>query len=289
MQEGRLKRGDSLAEALPASRDRIDDADSITVEHLLRETSALPDSTDGWLFRGENAFNPERGWSFESLFDLISLSGTDAPPGTDYSASAANYLLLGRIAELASGADASGRDLADLYAERIFARLPSAKACYIQCAETELAPGHAEPFLNFVPGAGPQEWSADDVAWASALRGAGGLAMNARTLTLFYQRIFRGDGGGIISDSALAAMQDMVPASDASNPDLNGYGLGLQRLERNGRRGFGHTGAIPGYRSAALHIPAGPRTIAVLCNSDACAPLDLVWQLDADFTRRLAQ
>lgn len=97
-EDGLLQLDDTLAEWLPAESARIANASEITVRHLLRHRSGVPD------FDSANGFSWSQSHTDEDvLLELIYDLPADFSPGARYSYSNTNYLLVGRILNAALG------------------------------------------------------------------------------------------------------------------------------------------------------------------------------------------
>lgn len=99
----------------------VDPAADITVEHLLTQTSGLPDYFETRRVRDTVASvrsavkHPERRFSPTDLLDAAKTLPPEGRPGERFVYSDTNWVLLGRIAE-----EASGRPFAELLRSRIF-------------------------------------------------------------------------------------------------------------------------------------------------------------------------
>ncbi|MGP1674184.1 MAG: serine hydrolase, partial [Candidatus Limnocylindrales bacterium] len=84
-------------------------------------------------------------------------------------------------------------------------------------------------------------------------------------------------GGDVLRPTSLAAMLDV---SDAGRykPSVP-YGLGAQIFDIDGRRTYGHSGRLLGFRSATRYLPADGVAIAVLTNQSRTDPAGIVRSL----------
>lgn len=101
---------------------------------------------------------------------------------------------------------------------------------------------------------------------------AGFLQASAEDLAQFGA-IVHGPGGGVLSDSLVAAMRR--PTSIGSGRTVF-HGLGTRLGRVDGHPKIGHTGGFATYRAVLAHYPDDALTIAVLTNTDlpAEAPMD---------------
>lgn len=96
--DGLLQLDDTLASWLPAESGRIANADEITVRQLLQHRSGVPDFDTADGFSWSQPHTDE-----DALLELIYDLPADFSPGTRYSYSNTNYLLVGRILNAALG------------------------------------------------------------------------------------------------------------------------------------------------------------------------------------------
>lgn len=234
----------------------------ITVRHLLRHTSGLPDYlSDGIVGRARR--DPARVWAPEELVrEALRRPPLFAPgaPGR-WSYSNTNFILLGLIVERVTG-----NPLEAELRQRIVAPLG--------LRDTALAPPAADAGGLAHGYVGSRDYTAlnTSVAWA-----AGGMTSTVSDVGAFVRALV---GGALLRPETLAAMQQWESTGGAwAIPDL-AYGLGLMRrtlpaaagLAPAARLAVGHTGALAGYRLAAWHLPASDITIVVALTSFEADP-----------------
>ena len=93
--DGTISLDETLADYLPRLKDRIEYTDTINLRMLVQHRSGIPDYTDAEGF--------EWGKGYDDVLELVIDQAADFEPGTDYSYSNTNYLLLGRIMDAALG------------------------------------------------------------------------------------------------------------------------------------------------------------------------------------------
>ncbi len=94
--EGKLSLDASLSYYLPFTKGRIENAEKITIRHLVQHRSGIPNFTDHERFHwGELDID---------VMDLVLDQPADFAPGTDYAYSNSNYLLLSQIISAVTGA-----------------------------------------------------------------------------------------------------------------------------------------------------------------------------------------
>jgi D-alanyl-D-alanine carboxypeptidase len=263
VEEGRLALDEPVTGHLPAYRlDR-----RITVRMLLDHTSGLPDfffrkGIDSALKSAPNAtWTPEKTWTYVRKKRPV--------PGTAWSYSNTNYLLLGELVE-----SVTGRPLATEVRERLLDPLGLEHTWY-QAAEKPRAPITTGYRLLPRSGGGIR---AVPVAPASSVMpyrsvvtaagGAGALAGTALDTARWMQALA---GGTVLSADMRQAMVDDAAATAAMRARVP-YGLGIQVTSIDGRPALGHSGRYVGFRGVARYLPEEGVTIAVLTNQGSRDP-----------------
>jgi D-alanyl-D-alanine carboxypeptidase len=247
--EGRLGLDDPVERWLPGL---VPNGGAITLRELLSHTSGLFNYTENADFNRDVTSDPGRVWAPR---ELVAFSSAQTPlfePGTRWSYSNTDYIVLGLVVEAATGEPLEQqlrqRIIQPLHLEST--SLPSGTAIdgrhahgYIGRATVPLPPGT----LLDLAGLSPTH------LWA-----AGGMVSNANDVTLFYGRLL---GGALLPTELAAAMRTLAPRSN--------FGLGLERVITRCGQAFGHEGDFPGYRSIAYGAPNGRRIALVMVNIDA--------------------
>jgi D-alanyl-D-alanine carboxypeptidase len=261
--EGRLALDQPVAPLVPSFRlDR-----RITVRMLLDHTSGLPDfflgkGIDAALQGAPDAtWTPARAWSF--------VPRKHAVPGTTWSYSNTNYLLLGEVVR-----SVTGHPLAGEIRRRLLDPLGLGTAWY-QAAE---APRSLESLGYRLVAASGGHLRAVAVATASAVMpfrsvvtaagGAGSIAATALDTARWMQAYA---GGRVLSPQMQLMMLDDVAVTVALKARIP-YGLGIQRVTLAGRVALGHSGRYLGFRNVVRYLPAAGVTIAVLTNQGTVDP-----------------
>lgn len=247
--EGRLALDDPVQDYLP---DLIPGQDPVTVRHLLRLRSGLPDyvpaltgSLDLTVFA--------RYWSPHELIALALDQPGRGAAGREFRYSNTDYLVLGLLVEAVTGE----------YLEAALWR----RVCYplelretgLPCADPYLRGPHATGYLR-MPGGDPEEFSTvtPSESWAS-----GAIIATPGEVARFLDALL---GGDLLSPRELAVMLDVLPADDQ-----RAYGCGIYRyLLPDGRAVYGHRGAVIGFTCLAVRSPSG-RALVLYRN---CLDLD---------------
>jgi D-alanyl-D-alanine carboxypeptidase len=248
--EGLLSLDDSIARFLPGV---LPDADRITLRQLLNHTSGLGDYTDDAGFLAAAFADPARVWTPSQLIAIAAVMPRNFAPGAadrwDYSNT--NYILLGRVAEVAGD-----QSLVSLLDERVFAPMGLASPYFSQ--ETSLRVSFAQGYVDVN---GIDNLAVGTLVSPTTAGAAGAVVSNAGDALRFVEALAAGDR---VSPASHAARLTTVPASRVRLPGESfdiAYGLGV--IVSNGW--IGHDGAIPGYETEA-YAKVGVGSVVVLVN-----------------------
>ncbi|MFF4773812.1 serine hydrolase domain-containing protein [Microtetraspora fusca] len=237
--EGRLRLADPVGKWLPGI---VDKADDITLEQLLRHTSGIPDYLPGLLDSSGVVRDPVRTWQDKELVALANrLPRVFEVPGTRFSYSNTNYVLLGMVVEAAAG-----RPYAREVTERVIvrARLTRTSA---PSDTTRITGPHPRSYA-MVGGA------VTDITTLNPtiLGAAGGIVSTTTDLNRFLRALL---GGRLLPPAELTLMKTPVPGTT--------YGMGLSTLQTPCGVFYGQAGGIGGYFAAAFHRQDGLREVSL--------------------------
>jgi D-alanyl-D-alanine carboxypeptidase len=214
----------------------------------MSHTSGLFDYTADTDFGNAVLANPARMWT---PHELLAYGLRHAPlfaPGSSYSYSNTNYILLGLVAEAVTG-----KPLGQLLQERIFTPLALTSTSFPLGIELDATFVHGYVSLNGSPLIDAAPLLSPSFAWA-----AGGIVSNTRDVTAFYRALLTGK---LLPKTQLDEMK--APPANAGT-----YGLGIATDFTTCGRAFGHTGDIPGWRNEVLATANGKRQAVVMVNID---------------------
>jgi D-alanyl-D-alanine carboxypeptidase len=245
--EGKLGLDDPVERWLPGL---VPNGSAITIRQLLGHRSGLFDYLDDRAFARAVVAHPGRAWSPRGLVAIATAHRPLHPPGSEWSYSNTNYILLGLVVEAASGTTLSHE-----LQQRLFDPLGLSATTFPTGSRIQGA--HAHGYIGFATL--PQLHSLLDTAPASASLGwaAGGIVSTGDDVTRFYAALL---GGRLLPPDLLAAME-------TQSPDAH-YGLGLLEADTPCGPAFGHEGDLLGYRSFAFARSDGARTALVMVNID---------------------
>ena len=194
--------------------------------------SQLLDHTSGLadLFNDETRTgleeHPEHAWTSEEV--LSTLHAPWYQPGEGWAYANTNYYLLSLVVERLTGAT-----LTEVLTSRFLAPLGL----------------ESTGILDGTTPGGPLA-----PAWTSIFWGSGAMSASAADLARW--------GNALYTDGILQ------PATRALMLELNDhdYGYGVQLVEVDGRKGYGHTGLLNTYTTLLYHLPKDGVTVALLVN-----------------------
>jgi D-alanyl-D-alanine carboxypeptidase len=188
-------------------------------------------------------------------------------PGTHWSYSNTNYVLLGQLAEAVTG-----QTYAELLRARFFEPL-GLISTFVQGQEAAPYPVvHSYRFLTSRKSEAPTSlWDGTGVspfrALATAAGSAGDIASSSRDLAIWARALY---GGKVLGEVGSKAMLD-VSGSLVLRSSIP-YGLGVEQFTVAGRTAYGHGGRLMGARSAIRYLPSEGISIAVVINTDRGDP-----------------
>lgn len=235
----------------------------VTIRHLLTHTSGIPDYARSQEYTDGLLNEPQRRWTTAEVIGLTDGVDVDFAPGSAYSYSNTNYILLGEIIESVTGqpwwVDVHDRIVEPLGMSHTF--VPG-----VETDREHVIRGWVDTnddgFEDPVSG---DDWPALDTLEGAA----GNLVSTAEDLSVFARALFEGD---LVSDAALEAMT----ARNPHHPPHANYGLGVEILEPDYQTTvLGHGGSEPGWRATMWYIPRDGSVIVVLVNALGTNSADL--------------
>ena len=233
VEEGKLSLSTSLARFYP----EIPHVQRVTIEHLLRHQSGIPDLSASTL--------PEK-WLRETptkqqMLDLFRGLDSEFEPGSEESYSNTNYVVLEFIIE-----EVTGESYADQLEKRITEPLGLERTRFgdsIDVRQNEAASFEFEG----------SRWKRLPAIDPSISGGAGGVVSTPGDLTDFIYALFRGD---LVSQKSLRTMTTLE----------EGMGIGMYEIEYTGAFALGHKGGGQGFFSHLAYFPAQKVAVAYSAN-----------------------
>ena len=267
VEEGHLNLDDRAARYLPEFK--LDPR--ITVRMLLDHTSGL---RDFFLDRSIDAplqGKPDQQWTATRTWRYV--RKPLFPPGTRWSYSNTNYLLLGMIEERADGraldTQIRSRFLDPLHLDQTWTQVAEAPPTGVETVRghrlliskhaTKLAPifdgRPIMPFRSVVTAAG----------------GAGDIAATSRDAARWMAALVLGD---VLKPATKLQMLSESIYTDSLGARIP-YGLGVQVVSIRDRVAIGHSGRLLGFRGVVRALPEDGITIAVLTNQGNVDPANV--------------
>ena len=277
-EEGVLKLDDPLARWVP----HFPAAKDITIRQLLNHTSGVYDVTEAPAFFEAQFAHPGERWTAGQILSYV--GRRLFPPGTDWSYSNTNYILLGLVIERATGSSVATELRREVLEPAGAARV------FLQGEEEVPAPIVRSRFD--IDNDGEADELSDgtttipNTALATAAWTAGGLAGTPEAVAAFGDALF---GGRVIARSLLSAMTDFSEHLGLGRGGGLGYGFGISKFEIPGHEVFGHGGSIPGFRSALWYVADQGVTIAFCWNDAELDPTLVIQPLLDEVTRYLEE
>ena len=266
VQDGLLK----LSDPVSKFRAGVPKGEQITIEQLLAMRSGLFNYSSTVEFNQALDDAPQRVWGPDELLAMAFAHPQYFDPGTSYTYSNTNTVLLGLIAETVE----KGKPLAAIMQDRLFTPLKMTNTVFPDTTVNTLP----EPFshgyqygtnvqtmgplsddMQAAARAGtllPNDHTSDNPSWGWA---AGAGISTADDLVTWVQALV---GGNLLNAelqaARLASVQSTKPG-DAKAPD---YGWGIGKFGAL----YGHTGELPGFNTFMGYDPINKVTVVVWTN-----------------------
>lgn len=253
--ERRLSLSDTVARWLPGVvAGHGNDGGEITVRELLQHTSGLYDYSADLPIDTARQFYQHQYRSYTPRY-LVGLAMRHQPlfkPGTSWSYSNTNYVLLGMIIK-----QATGRDWATEVRDRVIVPL-GLRHTFVPGAWPYLPRPHAEGYQQYTPGGPLTDTTVENYTWADA---AGAIVSTPEDLGRFFRALI---GGRLLPPAELAQMERTVPVRGEDRFIIARYGLGLawQPLSCGGGY-WTHGGDVDGVSTADGVTPDGRHSAVV--------------------------
>jgi len=221
----------------------------ITIRHLLRQTSGLPDFgsfPEILAIRGRAEVEPAQ-FDLAHGIRLIGQAPRRFEPGEWWSYSGSNYLLLTAIVERVT--DGSFHEfVSETVLEPL--GLHATHVCGL--------PDRGARAAGYVAEDG--SFTVRPLARNTADAGSGGLCSSAMEIALWKRALV---GGRAVAGSSFRQMIEVAPIGAEFAPP---YGFGLSLVPVAGRPAIWHTGVISGHTAVLAYLPQDDLTIAIITN-----------------------
>ena len=259
VQEGKVGLDEPIETYLPGLiKGEGIDASRITVRQLLQHTSGLPEHTDYYFSSNAAALeNIQHYIPARDLLDVALSKSAAFEPGTQWSYSNTNYIVLGMLIERVSQ-----RPVGEQIDQRIIKRLGLSHTYFPGNGEKKIRGSHPQGY--HINGEGKLEDVTEmdaSLPWA-----AGAMVSTPSELNTFFQAVF---DGRLLTQASIDEMKKGVDTGSGGMV----YGLGLFGTPLScGGTSWGHGGGIFGYETHNAVGPDGTAvTVAVTALSSAIA------------------
>lgn len=261
--EGRLDLGDPLDTYVPGTS-----FGDTTIAQLLAHTGGLTSESPGeWWER-----SPGHDW--EHLNASLSPETVKHRPGRRFHYSNVGYGVLGELVARVRGV---------AWWEAVHSEVlePLGMSRTTRHPLEHHAPGYAvHPFADVL---------LPEPAYDAGAMAPAGQLWSCITDLARWTSFIGGHGEGVLAPETMAEMREAATVDDDSSSWVTGYGLGVQLVNREGKRLAGHTGSMPGFLACAMTDPStgtgavalanatsGPATLPLVCDlitiMDECEP-----------------
>lgn len=224
---------------------------NITLRQLLNHTNGLANYTSHPNLSTQIDADPTHVFTAAELVGFIDPKAFD--PGTRTQYTNTSFLLLGLVAEAATG-----ESITDLYHDRLWSPLGLTE---IFLPGHESAPGPVATAWRGSP-ADEQVTPLEEISLLTIGNSAFGLFSNARTVARWGRALFTGQ---VFGSAMRSEMLEIVPAA-GNIPGEAGAGLGIRTYAYLGGQQWGHSGGSPLGSSLLLYDAQSGITVAVLMN-----------------------
>lgn len=241
--DGKLDIDDPVEKYLPHV---VPNGSAITLRELMNHTSGLFNFTDDSAFVNDPVTSFSRAWTPSELLAVAFLHPPNFAPGTNWSYSNTNYIVLGMVVEAVTQ-----KPLGQVLQERIFTPLSLTSTSFP--LTIQLAPDFVHGYIK-IPGSPIFDIApALNPTWGWA---AGAIVSNAHDVTLFYRALFTRK---LLPPAQLSELESPTQSSGT-------YGLGVDNTFPACGRAFFHVGDFLGWQNIAYSTANGKRQAVVMVN-----------------------
>ena len=260
--EHRLRLTDNIEHWLPGL---VPNGAAITIRELLNHTSGIAEYADVPFVFQNRYKTVQPGELVQHAIAQPPLF----PPGTGWSYSNTNYILLGMIIAKVDHLPEQYAPVWEIY-RRIIAPLGLTQTSF-PITDPGIAGPHPRGYIIDPPDEwhlpGTTDTTTFNPSWAWT---AGAIISTADDLARFHRALFTGQ---LLPPTQQHELLDTVPEGPGVNAS---YGLGVLRAHTPCGDAWGHEGDFPGYESTSLTSPDGTRQVVLLTNREADSVTDQI-------------
>jgi len=254
--EHRLRLTDTVEHWLPGV---VPNGGAITIRELLNHTSGIPEY-------GDVPFVLQNRYRTLQPIDLVRHALAQPPlfpPGTGWSYSNTNYVLLGMIISRVDHLPEQYAPVWEIY-RRIIAPLGLTHTSF-PVTDPGIAGPHPRGYIIDPPSEYHLPGITDATQWnPSWAWTAGAIISTADDLARFHRALITGQ---LLPSAQQHELLDAVP--EAEGGDSVEYGLGVMHAQTPCGDAWGHEGDFPGYQSVSLTSPDGTRQAVLFGNRES--------------------
>lgn len=235
---------------------KVTRASTITVRMLLNHSSGIVNFTELPEFLGAQLNNPLHQPTAEKLLQMIDGKPLLFEPGSDFSYSNTNFLLLHLILE-----KIGGRSFAEILRSEILDPLQLQQTWYAVSEKEASVLGFPNYYMDRLGNGQLENATRWNLALGEACMGFGGIAATPWDVTRFYETLMNGQ---VLSAAAMHQMKSWFKGRQSDQPD---YGLGLEYFQylQGSTPQMGHEGDGIGCTTMILYIPDNQTVLYINC------------------------
>jgi D-alanyl-D-alanine carboxypeptidase len=250
--EGKLGLDDTIGQWLPGV---LPFAEDVTLRQALHHTGGLPDYIRDPEFVDVLTADPAQYLTPQQLLEFVADEPLEFTPGSRYAYSDTDNIVVGLIAEAASG-----KSYDELLHEYVYDPLDLQRTSLPNTLAMPDPVLHGYEISADAPPEDVTELINPALAWAS-----GGIVSTPRDVNAFFRAYV---GGELFDRETRRAQNNFVfGSSSPPGPGRNRATLALFRYETHCGTVYGHTGSFPGYRLFAAATKNGRRSVVFSVNS----------------------
>lgn len=253
--QGRLSQQDDVRQHLPELGPWDLDGAVVRIEHLMRNTSGLPDMLELLRLGGVNLdLRVDRATLLQAMLRNRHLNFM---PGSQFLYCNSGFALLGLIVERITG-----QSLGELLQQQFFGPLGMRQTRMLVESDVPL-PRLASGYLP-VPAEAGGGWRRAQHGFEHG--GEGGMVSSVQDMLQWAAHLLR--PAGAASDVAA----DLMQAAALNGGEASPYARGLERSTLDGLACIGHGGLWPGFRTEFLLLPERELAVVVISNDGGHNP-----------------
>jgi D-alanyl-D-alanine carboxypeptidase len=239
-------------------KNNIGGAEQVTVKMLLNHSSGIIDLAGLPEFMVGQLNDPLHQPTIQQRMEMLKGKPLMFTPGTDFSYSNSNYLVLQLILE-----KVSGRGYEELLKTEILNPLGLVHTWYSLPEQETIHLGFPNYYFDRYANEQLENVSRWNTALANASNAYGGIAADASDVLSFFRALL---DGNIVSSASLAEMKTWITGHQSTQPD---YGLGLEYYQyaEGTTPQFGHEGDGIGCTTQVFYVPDNNTILYINCTA----------------------